>query len=86
MQLGGTALGTAQIVVRASKLKAYPTDLVLVDDQMLALAGRYGDLANPTRSAIETADELGDASTADILTAFSRSLDKALWFLEAHEA
>lgn len=86
VQLGGTALGTAHIVVQASKLQAYPTDLVRVEDHMLALAGRYGDLANSTRSAIETADELGDANTADILTAFSRSLDKALWFLEAHEA
>lgn len=86
VQLGGTALGTAQIVVQASKLQAYPTDLVRVEDHMLALAGRFGDLANSTRSAIKTADELGDAGTADILTAFSRSLDKALWFLEAHEA
>ena len=86
VQLGGTALGSAHIVVQASKLQAYPTDLVRVEDHMLALAGRYGDLANSTRSAIETADELGDANTADILTAFSRSLDKALWFLEAHEA
>ena len=86
VQLGGTALGTAHIVVQASKLQAYPTDLVRVEDHMLALAGRYGDLANSTRSAIETVDELGDANTADILTAFSRSLDKALWFLEAHEA
>jgi starvation-inducible DNA-binding protein len=86
VQLGGTALGTAQIIVQASKLQAYPTDLVRVEDHMLALAERFGDLANSTRSAIETADELGDANTADILTAFSRSLDKALWFLEAHEA
>lgn len=86
VQLGGTALGTAQIVVQASRLQAYPTDLVRVEDHMLALAERFGDLANFTRSAIKTADELGDAGTADILTAFSRSLDKALWFLESHEA
>jgi starvation-inducible DNA-binding protein len=83
VQLGGTALGTAQIVVQASKLQAYPTDLVRTT--CLHLPG-VTDLANSTRSAIETADELGDASTSGILTAFSRSLDKALWFLEAHEA
>lgn len=86
VQRGATPLGTAQMVVQASKLQAYPTDLVRVEDHMLALAERFDEFANSTRSAIETADELGDANTADILTAFSRSLDKALWFLEAHEA
>ena len=36
VQLRGTALGTAQMVVQASKLQAYPTDLVRVEDHMLA--------------------------------------------------
>ena len=86
VQLGGVALGTSQAVVEGSKLKAYPADLVSVDDHVAALAERYGGLANATRAAIEASDEAGDADTADIFTAFSRSLDKSLWFLEAHEA
>lgn len=86
VQLGGVAFGTTQGVVQGSKLKAYPTDLVSVEDHIAALEERYGDLANSTRAAIGTSDEAGDADTADIFTAFSRSLDKALWFLEAHEA
>ena len=86
VQLGGVAFGTTQAVVQGSKLKAYPTDLVSVEDHIAALEERYGDLANSTRAAIGTSDEAGDADTADIFTAFSRSLDKALWFLEAHEA
>jgi starvation-inducible DNA-binding protein len=56
-----------------------------VDDHLAALAERYGDLANASRAAIVASDEAGDIGTADIFTAFSRSLDKALWFLEAHE-
>ena len=86
VQLGGVVFGTTQAVVQGSKLKAYPTDLVSVEDHIAALEERYGDLANSTRAAIGTSDEAGDADTADIFTAFSRSLDKALWFLEAHEA
>ena len=86
VQLGGIALGTTQTVANESKLKAYSTDLVRIEDHIAALGARYGDLANSMRLAIDTADEAGDADTADIFTAFSRSLDKALWFLEAHEA
>ena len=84
-QLGGVALGTTQAVAEGSKLKAYSSKIISVDDHVAALAERYGDLANATRAAIDTSDEAGDADTADIFTAFSRSLDKALWFLEAHE-
>ena len=86
VQLGGVALGTTQTVAQDSKLKAYQIDLVCVEDHIVALEERYGDLANSARAAIKTADEAGDADTADIFTAFSRSLDKTLWFLEAHEA
>jgi starvation-inducible DNA-binding protein len=85
VQLGGAALGTTQAVAEGSKLNAYPTDLISVDDHVAALSERYGDLANATRAAIDASVEAGDADTADIFTAFSRSLDKALWFLEAHE-
>jgi|SRR5579862_2203929 len=84
VQLGGTALGTTQAVAKASALAAYPTDIHQSKDHLAALIERYGKAANLVREAIDQSDEAGDKDTADILTAYSRALDKALWFLEAH--
>jgi starvation-inducible DNA-binding protein len=84
VQLGGTALGTTQEVGKATALAPYPTDIYASKDHLAALIERYGSAANLVRKAIDEADEAGDADTADIFTAYSRALDKALWFLEAH--
>ncbi len=84
VQLGGTALGTTQAVAKGSKLDAYPTDIHAIKDHLAALIDRYGQFANDVRANIDQASEAGDADTADIFTGVSRSLDKALWFLEAH--
>lgn len=86
VQLGGIALGTVQAVASATPLKKYPTDMVKIDDHLAALIDRYAAVAKSTRAGIDSADDAGDADTADILTAYSRALDKALWFLEAHIA
>ena len=84
VQLGGTALGTTQTVGKASTLAPYPTDIYQSKDHLAALIERYGKAANSVRAAIGQTDEAGDKDTADILTAYSRALDKSLWFLEAH--
>ena len=84
VQLGGTALGTTQIVAKATSLAPYPLDISAIPDHLHALIERYGDAANKVRKGIDQADEAGDADTADIFTGVSRGLDKALWFLEAH--
>jgi len=84
VQLGGQAYGTAQVVAEKSALKPYPVDISKTRDHLAALIERYGAVANAVRAAIDEADEAGDADTADIFTAFSRDLDKSLWFLEAH--
>ncbi len=83
-QLDGIALGTLQTVSKASKLAPYSTDIRKVSDHVGALVERYAALSKSTRAGIDTADEAGDADTADIFTAFSRSLDKNLWFLKSH--
>jgi starvation-inducible DNA-binding protein len=84
VQLGGTALGTSQVVAKSSKLAPYPTDIYTSKSHLSALIERYGVMAEAVRAGIAETDDAGDADTADLLTAFSRALDKALWFLEAH--
>ena len=84
VQLGGMAQGTSQTVAEATSLKPYPTEISKTRDHLAELIERYGAVANAVRSAIDESDEAGDADAADILTAFSRDLDKSLWFLEAH--
>jgi starvation-inducible DNA-binding protein len=84
-QLGGLAQGTVQGVAAASALKPYPADLVDLDQHVAALGERYAACGAALREAIDKSDELGDANAADILTAASRSVDKALWMLEAHQ-
>src|ERR1700720_2935339 len=84
VQLGGTALGTTQAVAGATTLKPYPTDIYASKDHLAALIERYARVASTVRGAIDETAGAGDADTADLLTAFSRALDKQLWFLEAH--
>lgn len=84
VQLGGTAHGTSQEVAKKSTLKAYPTDIHRTKDHLAALIDRYAAAAKAARKAIDEVDDAGDADTADIFTAYSRALDKLLWFLEAH--
>ena len=83
-QLDGIALGTLQAVSKASKLAPYPTNIRKVTDHVGALVERYAAVSKSTREGIDTADEAGDADTADIFTSFSRTLDKDLWFLKSH--
>ncbi len=82
--LGGTALGTVQVVAKETDLEPYPTEIHAVEDHLRALAARYGQVANAVRKNIDEADEAGDPTTADVFTEVSRGLDKWLWFLEAH--
>lgn len=84
VQLGGTPDGTTQAVCEKSRLEPYPVGLRAGLDHVKALADRYAILAKSVRAAIDATDEAGDADTADLLTGFSRTLDKALWMLEAH--
>lgn len=84
VQLGAVANGTLQGAAAGSRLPAYPADITAETEHLKALTDRYAKAATSVRDGIEQTDEAGDADTADLLTGYSRSLDKALWFLEAH--
>ena len=83
-QLDGVAVGTVEKVAKASSLKEYPTDLTKAEDHIQAISERMRDYGAKVREGIDTTDEAGDADTADLLTAASRTADRDLWFLESH--
>lgn len=84
--LGGTALGTARIAAAESIIPEYDLAAVSGAEHVTVLADRYGAYAKHVREAIDQTEDLGDADTADLYTEISRTIDKRLWFLEAHLA
>ena len=82
--LGGVALGTARLASAASRLPEFPASGIGSLESVRALVDRFAAVGTSTRAAIDAADDLDDADTADVFTEVSRSIDKALWFLEAH--
>ncbi len=82
--LGGTALGTARVAANESLLPEYPDDAVDGIEHITALADRFALYAKHVREAIGCTEAIGDADTADMYTEISRTIDKRLWFLEAH--
>jgi len=83
--LGGRAHGTIAAVSRSSSLRPYPEEIVEGLAHVEALSAALADYGAKLRGAIESADRLGDADTADLFTGISRETDKYLWFLEAHQ-
>jgi starvation-inducible DNA-binding protein len=82
--LGGLAQGTVRQSAAASALPEFPDAQPGEFSYVAALVERFAAAAKSVRKAIDTTDALGDADSADLLTAVSRDLDKALWMLEAH--
>jgi starvation-inducible DNA-binding protein len=82
--LGGTAEGTVAVAAKRSKLKNYPLSITAGKDHLYYLSTQLAAWGKSVRQAIEDTDNLGDADTADLFTGISRTVDKYLWFVEAH--
>ena len=82
--LAGTAMGTVRVAASESILPEYDFDAVGGMEHVSALADRYAAYAKHLRECIERADELDDQDTNDLYVEISRTIDKRLWFLEAH--
>ncbi|HET9436981.1 MAG TPA: DNA starvation/stationary phase protection protein Dps [Gaiellaceae bacterium] len=82
--LGGLALGTARMAAEATTLDEYPSGATAGQDTVVVVADRLAAFGAAARAAIDESDELGDLDTADLFTEISRSIDKHLWFVEAH--
>ncbi len=84
VEMGGTALGTIQVVSKNSRLPAYRLDLSSGSGHVASLSSALARFGAATREAIDTASAAGDADTADLFTEVSRGVDKLLWMVEAH--
>jgi starvation-inducible DNA-binding protein len=82
--LGGMAMGTARMAAAHSQLPEFPAEIVSDKQVVEVLAQRYGAYASSSRAAINEAAEHGDQVTADLFTEISRTIEKQLWFLDAH--
>ena len=82
--IGGVAMGTARMAAANSTLPEFPLGPYDGKSIVKTLVNIYGQFANSTREAIDTADKAGDRDTADLFTTISGEMDKHLWFLEAH--
>jgi len=82
--LGGTAMGTVRIAAERSSLSQFPLEITDGTAHVDALSTALADFGKKVRKNIDATDELGDADTADLYTGISRSIDKLLWFVEAH--
>lgn len=84
--LGCMAMGTVRMAAKTTTLPEWPVEAVDGEEFVSALSDRIAIYAKHVRENIDRSTELNDADTADLYTEISRTVDKRLWFLEAHLA
>ena len=83
-RLSVVAEGRVHAVAESSSLPRYPGEIVSEREHVDALSTALAAFGKGAREAIDEAERLGDADTADVFTKISRETDKQLWLVEAH--
>lgn len=84
-QLGGVALGTLGVIAARSRLPEYPLEISDGRHHVRALSRTLAEFGRHARAAIDTATGFKDEGTADLFIEVSRTNDKLLWKVEAHD-
>lgn len=82
--LGHIADGRVATTAASTMLYGYPLEAAGGAAHLKALSASIAAFGKAAREAIDQAEIIGDADTADLFTQISRETDKQLWLLEAH--
>jgi starvation-inducible DNA-binding protein len=82
--LGGQAKGTVRASAAETRLPEYPLDITSERDHVEAVTKALSTFGSHVRGAIDTCQDEGDEDSGDLFIEISRSVDKYLWFVEAH--
>ena len=78
--LGGYAKGTVEVASANTKIDPYPLEMESIADHIAALKERFLAAGALVRDAIE------EASSEDLFTEVSRTLDRYAWFIGSNLA
>jgi starvation-inducible DNA-binding protein len=84
VMLGGTADGTLAGIQQHSTIPSYNPNLTALTDHLVAIPQGLAALSTMYYKAIEVSGTAGDPVTSDLFTGLAASIDKHLWFIEAH--
>lgn len=83
-QLGGVAPGDCNSVVEGSSLPRYPLNISEGRDHVMALCASLSEFGRLLKEGVPLMEENDEPGTADLLIQSIRTIDKYLWFVEAH--
>jgi starvation-inducible DNA-binding protein len=83
-QLGGIATGDSSSVANHSSLPDYPLDISEGRDHIVALCRSMSEFGKSLKEGVAFMEELDDLGSSDLLVESVRTIDKYLWFVEAH--